>query len=164
VSGDERVANWIAGKSDAEFSAVPVGSGFLSVTRKGGAQFTAVAIGVADIVTLSHVKPLFESELQPEFVVNVPSKAIWSGSAIDFIHNAPAAFGTFGELIRASREEPLHSYRNKEYSFFERAFRQHSAVSQVIRVYDKVYTLGRVRGMSDVTVVDLSPANSSKNG
>jgi hypothetical protein len=155
VSGDERVAHWIASKSDEDFRAVPIGSGFLSIARKSGGQFTAAAIGVTDVVTLAHVKPLFEiGNKRPEFVVNVPSKAIWSGSAIDFIHDAPAAFGKFGELTRASRgDEAISSYRNKEYDFFERAFRQHSAVSEVTRIYDKVFRLGRVRGMPDVTVV-----------
>jgi hypothetical protein len=154
VSGDERVANWIATKSDADFEAIAIGSGFLSVKRRGGAQFTAAAIGVPDVVKLSHVEPLFEhQEHQPEFIVNVPSKGIWSGAAIDFVHDAPAAFGTFGELMKASRDEPAHSYRNKEYSFFERTFRQHSSVTRVSRVYDRVYKLSRVRDMPDVIVV-----------
>jgi hypothetical protein len=113
-----------------------------------------VAIGVQDVVTRDHVTPLFEvREIQPEFVVNVPSKAIWTGAAIEVIHDAPAAFGTFGELISASREETVFEYRNKNYSFFERVFRQHSAVHDVTRLYDRLYQLDRHRGMPAVTVV-----------
>lgn len=65
-----------------------------------------------------------------------------------------AAIGTLGELIRASsRDEPIHTYRNKEYGFFERAFRQHTGVREVTRLYDRLYQLHRRRGLSDFTVV-----------
>jgi hypothetical protein len=84
----------------------------------------------------------------------MPSKAIWSGDAIELIHAAPAAFGTFGELIRASSiDEAVHTYRNREYNFFERAFRQHTVVRDVTRLYDRAYQLHRRRGLPDVTVV-----------
>jgi hypothetical protein len=95
---------------------------------------------------------LFESKRSPEFVVNVPSKVIWSGPAIEIIHGAPAAFGTLGELAKAARDENVSSYRHREYSFFERAFHQHSAVRDVTRLYDKVFQLHRHRGMPDVIV------------
>jgi hypothetical protein len=157
VAGDEGVAKWIADKlkSDGQFSAVnSIGSGFLEIVSTDRAPFTAAAIGVQDIVAPNHVTPLFGVRgRRPEFVVNVPSKAIWSGTAIEFIHDAPAAFGTFGELVRASREDRVCTYRNREYSFFERAFRQHSAVRGITRLYDRLFQLHRHRGLSDVTVV-----------
>ncbi len=157
MAGDEAVARWIANKlrGDEEFSAVdPIGVGFLEISRIDSPPFTAVAIGVRDVVTRDHVAPLFEVKGRfPEFVVNVPSKAIWSGTAIEFVHNASAAFGTFGDLIRASREETVGTYRNRQYSFFERAFRQHTAVREVTRLYDRVYQLHRSRGLPDITVV-----------
>ncbi len=157
MSGSESVAQWIASKleTDEQLGAVrSIGSGFLEISRKDFAPFTAVAIGVQDIVTHDHVTPLLRSEgIQPDFVVNVPSKAIWTGAAIEVVHDAPAAFGTFGELTRASREEAVSEYRNKNYSFFERVFRQHSAVYDVTRLYDRVYQLHRHRRMPAVTVV-----------
>jgi hypothetical protein len=155
VPGDEAVAKWITKKlkDDQDFGSVKlVGNGFLEITRKNSIPFITAAIGIRDIVRPGHVVPLF-GERNPQFVVNVPSKAIWTGEAINIIHDAPAAFGTFGELIRASREPPVSTYRNKEYSFFERAFRQHTGVREVTRLYDKVFQLHRFRGMPDVTVV-----------
>lgn len=153
----EGVAKWIADKlkSDQQFSEVDsIGSGFLEITRKDSPPFTAVAIGIKDIVMRDHVTPLFNvGNRRPQFVVNVPSKAIWSGPAIDFIHDAPAAFGTFGELGKAAREDSVCTYRNKNYNFFERAFRQHTAVSDVTRLYDRVFQLHRYRRLSDVKVV-----------
>jgi hypothetical protein len=157
VAGDEDVARWVANKlkDDQEFSAVDsVGSGFLEITRRDGASFTVAAIGVRSVVERDHVAPLFEVEgTRPEFVVNVPSKAIWSGAAIEVVHDAHAAFGRLGEINRASREEPVWTYRNKDYNFFESVFRQHTAVREVIRLYDRLFQLHRERGLPDVTVV-----------
>jgi hypothetical protein len=156
VSGDEHIASWIADKlkGESQFTAVsPTGSGFFDIIRSDGPPFTAVALGVPDLITREHVVPLFEvRNKRPEFVVNVPSKAIWSGTAINLVHDAPAAFGTLGELVRASREERVCTYRHREYNFFERAFRQHTAVHGITRLYDKVFQLHRHRGLPDITV------------
>jgi hypothetical protein len=157
VAGNEAVARWIVNKlkDDPDFSMVEsIGSSFLEIARKDFAPFTAVAIGVHDVVKEEHVVSLFEMMgRRPEFVVNMPSKAIWSGDAIQFVHDVPAAFGRFGELIRASGEEPVSAYQNKEYSFFERIFHQHSAVIEVTRLYDRLFQLHRGPGLLDVTVV-----------
>jgi hypothetical protein len=157
VAGDESAARWIVGKlrGDAEFSIVDsMGSGFLRIAHKDSVPFTAAVTGAKDVVTLDLVSPLFGiEEVQPEFVVNVPSKAIWHGTAIEFVHDAPAAFGTLGDLVRASRNEPVSAYRNKEYSFFELAFRQHTVVRDLTRLYDRLYQLHRHRGLRDITAV-----------
>lgn len=157
MAGDDGIAHWIAEKlkGDGRLSAVrPIGSGFLEVVRKDGTPFTAAAIGINQVITGQHVAPLFQiSGLRPEFVVNVPSKAIWRGDAIDLIHNQPAAFGTLGELTKASYEDRASSYRNKEYKFFDQAFRQHSSVTGLTRVYDKVFQLHRTRDLPDLVVV-----------
>lgn len=157
MAGDDAVARWISNKlkADEQFSVVDsIGSGFLEIARENCAPFVAAAIGIQDVVVLEHVIPLFEvNGIQPQFVVNVPSKAIWSGRAIEFVHDAPSAFGTFGDLIRASRQDCVSTYRNREYSFFERAFRQHTAVREVTRLYDRLYQLRRSLGLPDITVV-----------
>lgn len=156
MSGSENVAEWIAGKlknNDRINEVRPLGSGLLELVRKDGPAFVAAAIGEASLITADHVAPLFGLVgKKPEFVVNVPSKAIWSGSAINLIHKQPAAFGTLGELEKAVREEHASSYRNKEYSFFERAFQQHNAVIGVTRIYDKVFEIHRSRGLPNFTV------------
>ncbi len=120
MAGDEGIANWIAEKLRGDqFSAVnSIGSGYIEIARKDGSSFIAAAIGVQDIVMSNHVTPLFSAgKKRPEFVVNVPSKAIWSGPAIEFIHDAPAAFGALGELIKAARGKSVSTYRHREYDF-----------------------------------------------
>ena len=156
MTGDVSAANWITSrlKEDSGFSiANNIGSGFIEIARTDGPSFTVAAIGIKDLIVRDHVRPLFEVERKPLFVVNVPSKAIWSGDAIAHIHSAPAAFGTLGDLVRASREEDVSMYRNKDIQFFDQAFHQHQAVREVTRVFDRVYRLHRYKGLPDVTVV-----------
>lgn len=157
MAGDEAVARWIVNKlkdDPAFISITSMGSGFFEVSRKGFNAFTTVAIGVRDVVKVQHVAPLFEVEgKKPEFVVNVPSTAVWSGDAIGYVHDAPAAFGTLGDLIRASGEVPVATYRNREYAFFQRVFSQHTEVLEVTRLYDKLFRLHRTGKLPDVTVV-----------
>lgn len=155
MAGDEAAARWIATKlqDEDEFRlAESTGAGFLKLARVDGEEFVAVATGAKSIVTREDVAPIFAAGQAPEFVVNVPSKAIWSGAAIDLIHRSGAAFGTFGELIKASQRTPPSDYRNKDYAFFEQAFSQHSAVSTVTRVFDRVFKLDRHRGFSEIVV------------
>lgn len=154
MAGNEAVARWIAEKSSGEhFKINLIGAGFLQIVREEHPPFIVAAIGVQDRVTKDEVAPLFGvNDRRPEFVVNVPSKAIWTGAAIDFIHNVPAAFGTLGDMNRAASEEIVSEYRNKEYRFFERAFEQHRAVGSITRVYDKVFQLHRHHGLRDITV------------
>ncbi|MBB4381083.1 hypothetical protein SAMN05216573_102481 [Bradyrhizobium sp. Rc3b] len=156
MAGDEGIAKWIVERlqNDQQFTAVnAVGGGYLEIVRKDHSPFTAAAIGIRGVVLPDHVAPLFGGVRSPQFVVNVPSKVIWSGPAIGIIHGAPAAFGTLGELGRAARDEDVSSYRHREYKFFERAFEQHGAVRAVERLYDRVFKLHRYRGLKAITVV-----------
>src|SRR6266852_5593693 len=137
MGASERVANWIVDKlrDDQNLKVEHVGSGFLQVARNRGASFIAAAVGVDDVVREEHVSSLFLlNQHNPEFVVNVPTKAIWTGGAIDLIHNAPAAFGSLGDLVRASQNTPASAYRNKQYAYFEQAFHQHRAITGVRRL------------------------------
>ena len=92
------------------------------------------------------VVPFFQKSEKPDFVVNVPSKAIWSGPAIDLVHNLPAAFGGMGDLGRAARLDDVSSYRFRNYEFVETGIRQHSAVSQVERLFDRKFLAHRWDG------------------
>jgi len=156
LSGDENAANWVLRKllEDQDFkNSENLGSGFLKISRIEQTPFLVAATAVDDIVTQQHVEPVFSTKKRkPEFVINVPSKAIWRGDAIEFVHGSTAAFGTLGDLIRASRDEPISLYRKKDYKFFEGVFEQHNAVSEVIRLYDRKFELHR-RQHDNLTVV-----------
>jgi hypothetical protein len=40
-----------------------------------------------------------------------------------------------GDLVRASRAVPVSGYRNKQFNFFEQAFRQHTVQSRRSRAF-----------------------------
>ena len=139
-------STWVVDKlkADPDITAVDVtSSGLLQVSRNGRSAFKAAALGIEDMVTDAHVAPFFAVADRPQFVVNVPSKAIWTGPAIDLVHSGPAAFGGMGDLNRASREENISSYRFRNYEFVEGALRQHTAVRQVARLYDRMFMVVR---------------------
>ena len=86
---------------------------FLVIRAKDEYTFLVAVLGVQDIVQVSHVQPLFAGADKPQLVVNVPSKTLWSGAAIDFVHSVPAAFGTMGDIARAAETKAAGLFRDK---------------------------------------------------
>lgn len=145
----DSATDWVAEKISAgdELELVDhMSDGLLFVKAKDHDPFPVAVTGVKDVVRREHVALVFSGETKPEFLVNVPSKALWSGAAIALIHGAPAAFGTLGELSRAARLEEVCAYRNKSREFFERAIQQHRNVQDVSLVYDHVFEAHRLNG------------------
>lgn len=140
---NDNVTDWVANKI-SEGSDLKVldrtPENFLTVVAVGKSHsFPVAVIGVKGVINPVHIEPLFSGLTKPEFVVNIPSKTLWSGAAISIIHSAPAAFGSLGELIKAAHMEAPSEYRNKEWGFFQNAISQHSNVSRVARLYDAVF-------------------------
>ncbi|MBR8041231.1 hypothetical protein KDW40_24600 [Burkholderia cenocepacia] len=129
--------------------------GFLVIESTDDYTFLVAVLGVKDVVQVSHVQPLFGAENKPELVVNVPSKTLWSGPAIDFVHSVPAAFGTMGDIARAAATKAAGSFRDKNMGFFINAMAQHTNVSAVSYLYDSVFRVDRRSGASlTVAVID----------
>lgn len=152
------VTDWVAEKLKANGDleiADRTPEAFLAVRRKDGYTFLVAVLGIKTKIELSDVEPLFAGETTPQLVVNIPSKAIWSGPAIDRIHAATAAFGTFGDISKAADTGDAGSYRDKNMAFFINAIKQHRNVSSVSYVYDSVFKADLRSGQSVVvTVVD----------
>jgi hypothetical protein len=153
------VTNWVADKltkDDRQLKVVDrTPEGFLVIESKGGYSFLVAVLGVQDVVQLSHVQPLFDTENKPQLVVNVPSNTLWSGSAIDFVHSVPAAFGTMGDIARAAATKAADSFRDKNMGFFINAMLQHTNVSSVSYLYDSAFRVNRWTGASlTVAVID----------
>lgn len=159
----EDATNWVADKLEAKEGLEIVDrtpEGFLVVRSKDDYTFLVAVLGVKDVIRLSDVKPLFVGAHEPQFVVNVPSKTLWSGAAIDHIHVASAAFGTLGDVSRAAYARDAGSYLDKNMGFFINAMKQHSNVSGVSYVYDAVFKADRKVGAS-VTVAVIDAYNMS---
>ncbi|WP_186082693.1 hypothetical protein [Burkholderia gladioli] len=153
------VTDWVAEKLTKDERRLKVvdrtTEGFLVIESKDDYTFLVAVLGVQDVVQVSHVQPLFDAENKPQLVVNVPSKALWSGQAIEFIHSMPAAFGTMGDIARASATKAAASFRDKNMGFFINAMAQHTNVSTVSYLYDSVFRVNRLNGTSlTVAVID----------
>jgi hypothetical protein len=128
--------------------------GFLLVkSPTDGYTFRVAVLGVQTVIEHSDVQPLFAGANKPQFVVNVPSKALWSGAAIDYIHAAPAAFGKVGDVSRAAGAGNVATYRDKKMGFFIDAMTQHENVSRVSYVFDSVFKADRIVGRSLIVAV-----------
>jgi hypothetical protein len=132
----------------------------LVVRAKDGYSFSVAILGVQNVVSVSHVRPLFTVAGKPQLVVNVPSKTPWSGAAIDFVHSVPAAFGRMGDIARAAETRAAELFRDKNMAFFINALEQHRNVSRVSYVYDSVLQVDRIIGAS-VTVAVIDTYNMS---
>lgn len=128
---------------------------FLIVGDESEYTFLVAVLGKKDRIERADVEPLFNGTNKPEFIVNIPSKAIWTGEAINFVHQANAAFGTLGEVSSAYRTGDAGSYRDKNMNFYTNAFWQHSNVTDVSFVYQTVLKVERRRGQSlTIAIVD----------
>lgn len=128
---------------------------FLIVKSKDKAEFSVAVMGLKETIKASDLAHLFSGATKPQLVINVPSKTLWSGGAIELVHGEDAAFGTFGDVARAARLDNPGSFRDKNMGFFINAIRQHSNVSGVSYVYDSVLKVDRVFGPSiAVAVID----------
>lgn len=149
------VTDWVADKLATTEGLAIVGrtpEDFLVVSSNDD-TFLVAALGVKNVIELSDVAPLFAGTTKPQFVVNVPSKTLWSGAAIHHIHAAFAAFGTLGDVSRAADTDDVGSYREKNMDFFINAMRQHSNVSRVSYVYETVFKADRKSGASLIVAV-----------
>jgi hypothetical protein len=145
------ITDWVASKIDPEDGLTVVGrtpEDFLLLQFQGNEPFPVAAIGVKGVILPENVQPLLLYATRPQFIVNVPSKTLWSGEAISLINAAPAAFGTLGEIRKAADSGDVPSYRNKDWEFFEKVIRQHSNVYAVTRIYDEVFEAHRHKGNS----------------
>lgn len=156
MSGD--ATNWVADKLATNEGLEIVdrtAEDFLVVRSSDGSTFLVAVLGIQNVISAADVEPLFAGATKPQFIVNVPSKTLWSGAAIDLIHGASAAFGTLGDVTRAANREDAGSYRNKNMGFFINAMKQHFNVSSVSYVYDAVFKANLKDGGSlTVAVID----------
>ena len=133
---------------------------FLLIEDRRGRICRVAVVGAKPVVMPADVAPVLAHATKPEFVVNIPSSASWSGAAISMVHAVPAGFGTLGDLGRAARQGDLPGYRNKEFGIFERAISQHSNVRQLTRLYDAVFVADRYSGRS-LTIALINAYNMS---
>ena len=115
------MTDWVVDKLAKDQTSVKVvgrtPDDLLVVASANNYTFSVAVLDVQDLVLVPHVQPLFARASRPQLVINVPSKTLWSGAAIDFLHSVPAAFGTMGDITRAANTKAAERFRDKNVGF-----------------------------------------------
>jgi hypothetical protein len=153
------LSNWLVEvlpKHDEVASASRVGRGLVRIEREKRPP-AIVAVISADPVTLGDLAPIWGMNPHPEFVLNIPNDAGWTGEAIMELESKGLAYGKMYDLYRGlNQDDNLSQYKNPEIYFVERIFNQHWNVFVLERVSDRKYRVIRRNG--DDLVVALSDA------
>jgi len=123
-----------------------IGRGLVLVERK---DLPPAIVGIisANPVTRADLEAPLAAQPQPDFILNIPNDASWTGEAIIELEAEGVAFGKMYDLYRALRmNDDLSTYRNPEFDFVERIMTQHRNVVELARLSDRVYRVTRYVG------------------
>lgn len=90
-----------------------------------------------------------------EFAMNIKKDALYDQSAIQFSESRLIGLGGLGDLYRAACEREFRNYLPKETRFILRGLRQHTAVTHVHRLNNRLYRIERRSGQP-MTVLALN--------
>lgn len=143
---------WVAGilrKKGLTKEVAVLGPQIIRITRcsqltRCFAPFNAGIISATE-VTPTEIRPFLDSNTEVEIITNVPRELLWTGSAIELASAHSIAFGGIGDLMSAVSNDDVRQYVKSEYKFVERGLLQHDKVSHLVREYDRVYVVHRVR-------------------
>jgi len=127
--------------------------GFLIIETRSGYEFLVAGLGVKGVIQVEQVQPFFVGANKPQLVINVPSKTLWSGAAIDCIHYEQAAFGTMRDIARAGETHSAGSFRDRNMGFFINAMEQNRNVLSISYIYESIFQVERRRGGSLIVAV-----------
>ncbi len=133
---------------------------FLVFEDGNGLRLLVAVLGIRNVINISDVQQLFLSNNKPQLIINIPSKTLWSGAAIDFIHSQQSAFGSMGDISLAAKSNPVGSYRDKNMGYFITSMKQHGNVLNVSYIYDSVFQAKRRVG-KDLIVAVINAYNMS---
>jgi hypothetical protein len=136
---------WVAGnisKMNEVVDVSVISPKTIRVTRKNHTPFVAAIIAV-DVVRSELVQQLLDDDPAIEIIANVPTGAVWTGTAIALASDRDVSFGGIADLMRAVSRENVRQYIRPEYEFVERGLGQHTRVANLERKFDRVYQVHR---------------------
>lgn len=125
---------------------------FVDITTSKKRDKLTVAIVDDRIVRKKSVAAALSHKTRPEFILTIPRSVVWTGEAIEFVRSHQMGWGGIGELYRAIDADDVSTIQKKEYDFVERGLRQHDKVTDLVRVFDRVFEVHRPR-FDPITVV-----------
>jgi hypothetical protein len=151
------LSNWLVGvlpQHNEVTNAERISRGLVRIERK---EMPPVIVGIpsANPVSSADLQSLLTKQPRPDFILNIPSNAAWTGEAINELRDEGIAFGKMYDPYRGlNTETDLSTYRNPEFEFVERLLEQHHNVTFLTRISDRVYRVHRVCG--DDVIIALS--------
>ncbi|NQU06108.1 MAG: hypothetical protein HQ568_08450 [Calditrichaeota bacterium] len=153
---DSWSGSWIKGKIDSHDEVIStelINSNLISITRNDGRSYYIATMSLEriDSKDLTHLL----GQQNVDFVLNVSNEPYITRNALEFAGNHDFAIGSLGDLTRALRDGDLSNYVNQEATFILRGLRQHTRVSNVMRLDNRRYQVERV-GLESVIVLALN--------
>jgi hypothetical protein len=106
--------------------------------------FTAGIIS-AKRVSTAEIDAIAGKGQQLDFVANIPKDGVWEGAAIARAEELSLGWGGIGELMSAVGQPNVRGFEKKEFGFALQSIRQHTNVSSINRLYDRLLVVDRLR-------------------
>jgi hypothetical protein len=154
---DNWSGKWIAEKihkHDNVASVTLVSGNVLHVKRKRWKDLNIATMAIK-VVTSATFSDLLKGKKDIDFVVNIPKDACVRGDALNFAEQHNFGFGGLGDLFRALSSESPRDYLDPEFGFVLRSLKQHSRVTGVTRVEDRLLRVER-RNLEPVVILVLN--------
>lgn len=136
----------------------------ITAAREIGDHLVELSVGEIDspvFVATSSVDPLTAFDLtavcedeRVEFLVNIKKDAVIAGSALYLAEVRGIGIGGIGDLYSAVGHRDLRGYVASEVAFILRGLQQHTRVSSVERINNKIYSVSR-RSLAPISVLAL---------
>lgn len=158
ATDDSWTAKWCCAKLIAHTnitSAEPVGTNEIElILKEGREEPVRVATMSRQLVTGLELDRVYTST-EIEFIMNIQKAALFQRDAIEMSELMGFGLGGLGDLYLAAAEGEFSSYLPKEFRFILRALRQHTHVSQVTRLNNRMLLVERF-GKEDKRVLALN--------
>ncbi|SDS97883.1 hypothetical protein SAMN05216490_2221 [Mucilaginibacter mallensis] len=110
------------------------------ISQEGNSLIVGVVTN--DPVSSINLYNLYNDEPKPDFVI-AKGMTVWTGDAINYARQNHIGWGGLGEMYSAIDNSDVSSVQKKEYKFVELGLKNHSKVSHLERLYDRIFKIHR---------------------
>ncbi len=156
-SDDTWTASWCCEKlisHEKIASATPIGGNLVQIIHKERKEPVQIATLSQAVVPASELSRVYTSP-NIEFILNIQKGAIFQRDAIEMSEVRRFGLGGLGDLYTAANEGEFRDYLSKEFRFILRGLRQHTRVTKVTRLNNRMLLVERLR-MEDKRVLALN--------
>jgi len=132
-------------------SVIPVDDWLIEIKSKKG---KTIVVGILEesVITSSNIYKIYRNESKKPNILVARFKCIWHGSAINYARKNDMGWGGVGDITSAFDVDYYADIQKGEYAFVEKNLLRHSKVSQLERLYDRVFKIHRINRLSPITV------------